>query len=134
LRDEHQELDIKGGIAYTHQSFEDVQLPSVTLPDNTVVPGALVPVASKSLIGASLGETYSRNFAHGIALHEGLTFIPSFNDSRYYTANDFINLAIPVSKRFGITLGGIHSFINVPPGGFKKNSFEFITQLSYKIN
>ena len=126
LRTDRQELDVKGGIAYTRQSFE-----STTLAD-----GAIYTPADKSLVGASLGETYSRSFKGGIALHEGFTFIPSFNDSSYYSDSSYLNLSIPVHKRINITIGGIDSYINVPPpgGGFKKNSFEFITQLSYKIN
>ena len=118
LKDEHQELDVKAGIDYIRQSFE----PSIP------------PIANKSLVGAALGETYTRSFQHGVALHEGITITPAFNEFSAYTANGFLNLAIPVGKRLGITIGGIDSYINLPPPGFKKNSFEFVTQLSYKIN
>jgi hypothetical protein len=124
LRDEHQELDVKASLAYIRQSFEDIVLAN----------GLIVPVPGKSLIGATIGETYSRSFQGGIALHEGFTFIPAFNDSNAYTSNAFLNLSIPVHKRLSIILGGIDAYVNQPPAGFKKNSFEFITQLAYKIN
>jgi hypothetical protein len=124
LKDEHQELDVKGGIAYTRQSFSDIESPK----------GVFTPVASKSLIGASVGETYTRSFNHGVTLNQGFTFIPSFNDSSYYLHNSYLKLFIPVSKRFALSIGGIDAYINRPPAGFKKNSFEFLTQLSYKIN
>jgi len=124
LRDEHQELDVKASLAYIRQSFEDIILAN----------GTSVPVPGKSLIGATIGETYSRSFQGGIALHEGFTFIPAFNDSNAYTSNAFVNLSIPVHKRLSIILGGIDAYVNEPPAGFKKNSFEFITQLAYKIN
>lgn len=118
LRDEHQELDVKGAVDYIRQTFE----PAVPiLPD-------------KSLIGASLGETYTRTFKGGVAFHEGATFIPAFNDSNAYTANAFANFSIPVHKRLMITIGGLDSYVNEPPAGFKKNSFEFVTQLAYKVN
>ncbi len=120
LRDAHQELDAKASIVYVRQEFEPEA-------GGFVVPG-------KSLIGAALGETYTRNLKGGVAFHEGLTFIPAFNDTKAYTGNLFANLAIPVKKRISISIGGVDNYINEPPAGFKKNSFEFLTQLSYKIN
>jgi hypothetical protein len=69
-----------------------------------------------------------------VAFHQGLAFIPAFNDITAYTANAYANVAIPVKKRIAITIGGIDSYINEPPLGFKKNSFEFVTQLTYKVN
>jgi Protein of unknown function, DUF481 len=121
LKDERQELDVKAAIVYIHQAFEPVAPPLANLP-------------SKSLVGTSLGETYTRSLQHGMALKEGITLIPAFNDASAFTANFFANLAIPVSKRLGITIGGVDAYINEPPAGFKKNSFEFVTQIAYKIN
>ena len=123
LRDAHQELDLKGAVDYIRQSFEEPAPPATQNPD-------------KSLVGASVGETYNRSFKGGIAFHEGLTFVPAFNNSKYYTAAAFANFSIPVHKRLMITIGGLDSYVNTPPtgGNFKKNSFEFVTQLSYKIN
>jgi hypothetical protein len=120
LRSERQELDLRGSIVYVRQQFEE----SGTSP----------LLASKSLIAAAVGETYTRNLKGGIAFHEGLTFIPAFNDTSAYTGNAYANFAIPVKKRLAITIGGIDSYINEPPLGFKKNSFEFVTQLTYKVN
>jgi hypothetical protein len=60
--------------------------------------------------------------------------IPAFNDSKAYTANAFAIFSIPVHKRLMITVGGLDSYVNEPPNGFKKNSFEFVTQLAYKVN
>jgi hypothetical protein len=124
FKNDHQELDLKGSIAYIRQSFEDVVLAD----------GTSTPSPGKSLIGATIGESYSRTFQHGVALKEGLILIPAFNDSSAYTSNAFVNLLIPVHKHISITLGGVDAYVNEPPEGFKKNSFEFVTQLSYKIN
>jgi len=136
LRDAHQELDVKVGIDYIHQAFEPpTSCANANLPANCTT--AALDAATKkpnSLIGASVGETYSRSFKGGVAFHEGLLFIPSFNDSKAYTGNIFANFTIPVHKRLTIVIGGVDNYINEPPNGFKKNSFEFLTQLSYKIN
>jgi hypothetical protein len=121
LKNAHQELDVKAAVDYIRQSFAT---PASPLP----------PLADKSLIGASVGESYARSLKGGIAFHEGLTFVPAFNDSKYYTASAFANFAIPVYKRLNITIGGIDNYVNEPPSSFKKNSFEFVTQLAYKIN
>ena len=117
---------MKGNIDYVRQTFET---PAAT----TLIPHPVAP-PSKSLIGASLGETYTRTFKGGVAFHEGLIVIPAFNDAKYYTANAFANVAIPVYKRLTINIGALDSYVNEPPTGFKKNSFEFVTQLAYKLN
>ncbi len=137
LRDANQELDVKVAIDYIRQAFEATLLPTGTAaPADCAVniAGTSCTKPDKSLVGASVGETYTRNFKGGIAFHEGLTFIPAFNDSSAYTANAFANFSIPVHKRLMITIGGLDSYVNEPPSGFKKNSFEFVTQLAYKIN
>jgi hypothetical protein len=125
LRDDKQELDVKGALDYIRQSFE---------PSNPCPLTGACTAPSKSLVGASIGETYTRSLRGGVAFHEGLTFTPAFNDSTAWTANGFANLSIPVHKRLMITLGALDSYVNEPPANFKKNSFEFVTQLAYKIN
>jgi uncharacterized protein DUF481 len=120
LKDDRQELDVKASIVYVHQQFEEN--------------GTSPVLASKSLVAAAIGETYTRSLKGGIAFHEGLLFVPAFNDTSAYTGNLYANFAIPVKKRISITIGGIDSYINEPPAGFKKNSFEFVTQFTYKVN
>jgi hypothetical protein len=120
LKSENQELDVKASMVYVRQQFEQN--------------GTAAVLGSKSLVGAAFGESYTRSLKGGIAFHQGLTVTPVFNESDAYTANAFANFAIPVKKRIAITIGGIESYINAPPAGFKKNSFEFVTQLTYKVN
>jgi hypothetical protein len=136
LKDDHQELDVKGAIDYIRQTFEPPKtctLNGATVPCTSALESAETK-PSKSLIGASVGESYTRSLKGGVAFHEGLTFIPAFTDTSAYTADVFANFSIPVHKRIQITIGGLDSYVNEPPTGFKKNSFEFVTQLSYKIN
>jgi hypothetical protein len=110
----HQELDFKAQIAYINQIF-------AVGPDT-------------HLIGAVLGESYNRGFAHGVTFHQELSVIPSFNEPSDYSANFLANLGLPVSKKFAVTFGINDGFLNNPPSGFKKNSFEFSTNLTYKID
>ncbi len=107
------ELDLKGGISYIHQQFN----------------GA----ASESLIGSVFGENYTRKFAHNIVLAQGLTVTPAWNNLSAYSAAGFVNLTLPLYKRFNFTTGVIDTFLNNPPAGFKKNSFQFITGITYAL-
>jgi hypothetical protein len=113
-KDAHQELDFKGQIAYIEQNFSVGK--------------------SNHLVGAIIGETYNRNMLRGLTLHQELSVTPSFNESSDYSANFVANLGVPISKKFNMTFGVIDGFLNDPPPGFEKNSFEFITNLTYKIN
>jgi hypothetical protein len=88
LKGEHQELDVKASIVYVRQQFEEN--------------GTSPLLASKSLVAAAVGETYTRNLRGGIAFHEGLSFIPAFNDTSAYTGNAYANFAIPIKKRIAI--------------------------------
>jgi Protein of unknown function, DUF481 len=83
------------------------------------------------LVGGVFTQIYNRNFAKGIILHEQLAFTPAFNDTSAYSALGTVNLSIPVFKRLAFTIGTSDSYLNEPPTGFKKNSFQFTTNLAY---
>jgi hypothetical protein len=121
LKDPVQELDIKGEVAYINYSYLDQILPD----------GTRVPQASKHLIGAVITQTYNRNFAKGMLLHEQVSFTPAFNDTSAYSTLGTVNLSIPVYKRLAFTIGVVDSYLNEPPPTFKKNSFQFVTNLAY---
>jgi hypothetical protein len=124
-KDAHQELDFKGQIAYISQNFGSIAATPTT---------AFIPSKTDNLVGAILGETYNRSLARGIALHQELDVIPTFNKPSDYTANFIANLGVPVGKKFNITFGVVDAYLNNPPSGFQKNSFQFVTNLTYKIN
>lgn len=113
-KDKKHELDLKAQLAYTNQIF--------SLGDST------------HLIGAVFGESYNRAFRHSVTLHEELSVTPSFNVTNDYSANGLLNLGIPITKKIGFTSGLQDSYLNNPPPGFRKNSFQFVTNLTYKID
>jgi hypothetical protein len=121
LKDAVQELDLKAELAYIHYDYSDQILPD----------GTMVPQPGKHLIGGVITQTYNRNFPKGIVLHEQLAFTPAFNDTDAYSALGTVNLSIPVYKRLAFTIGTVDSYLNEPPSGFKRNSFQFITNLAY---
>jgi hypothetical protein len=121
LKNAVQELDLKGEVAYVNYSYSDQVLPD----------GTLAPQPDKHLIGAVITQIYNRTFKKGILLHEQLSITPAFNDTSAYSALGTVNLSIPLYKRLSFTIGTVDSYLNEPPSGFKKNSFQFLTNISY---
>ena len=113
-----QELDVTGIIDYTKQSF------------SAVPPAAAY---SNNLIGSSFGDNYLRNFPKKIVFTEIALFNPAWNSPSDYSANLTLAANFPVFKNFGFSLGLIDSYLNDPPSGFKGNSVQFTTGLTYSI-
>jgi hypothetical protein len=59
--------------------------------------------------------------------------LPAWNDSSAYSANGSAVLAIPVFKRLGAQIAATDNFINDPPAGFQKNSFQFAGGVTYSL-
>ena len=114
-----QTLDVKGEIHYERQEF--IQTPGTArVPEN-------------DLIGASLGESYLRNLPHKIVFTETGVYIPAFNNVDAYSANLAVGLAFPTYKRLSFSVTGSDDYLNNPPPGFKKNSFQFVTGVTYTL-
>ena len=109
-----QEFDVKASADYVDQRFETSGL-------------------NKQLFGSIFGETYVRTFAHGILLNEQGGVTPAWTDTKAYSAFASAALTFPVYHRFGLTLGALDDFLNNPPPGFKKNSFQFTAGATYSF-
>jgi hypothetical protein len=108
-------LDFKGTLDYEKQQFQ-------------------VSSQNQNLINSVFAELYALKFARGIALNEQLAASPSWNNTRAYSAYGSVGIALPVYKRFSFNVNVIDSFLNDPPPGFKKNSVQFTTGLSYTLH
>ncbi|MFN7993775.1 MAG: DUF481 domain-containing protein [Bryobacteraceae bacterium] len=109
-----QEFDLKGSIDYIRQSFQ-------------------VSSSNENLIGSNFAEIYTRKLMHGILFNEQIQFTPAWNVTSAYSATGTASLVFPVYKRFGLTMTALDTFLNNPPPGFKKNSFQFTTGLTYTL-
>lgn len=107
-------LDLKGSIDYERQQFE-------------------VASQNKNLIDSVFGEFYMLKMMHGIVLNQQLSVSPAWNDTSAYSAYGSVGLTFPVYKHFGFNANVIDSFLNDPPPGFKKNSVQFATGLTYTL-
>lgn len=93
----------------------------------------LNPAENQHLVGSNFIESYNHAFKHGIVLHEQLSFAPAWNNTNAYSAGGNVNLSIPVFKRIGVTMSTLDTFLNNPSPGFRKNSFQFTTGLTYTV-
>jgi putative salt-induced outer membrane protein YdiY len=113
LKTDTEELSVRAGMDYVRQEFTNS--------------------TSQNLIGSMFAESYNRDFPHSIVFTESIKIMPAWNDPNAYSVLGNATLALPVYKRFNLTLSAIDSFLNNPPPGFKKNSFQFITGLTYTV-
>ena len=105
-------LDVKGGVSYIRQQFQQG-------PD-------------QNLIGSIIAEHLRRSFKV-LVLDQHLSFTPAWNDLRAYSGLFSTLLTMPVSKRISASTGVIDTFLNDPPPGFRKNSFQFTLGLTYVL-
>ncbi|MDR3698383.1 MAG: DUF481 domain-containing protein [Candidatus Sulfopaludibacter sp.] len=116
-------LDIKGSLSYTRQQFAP--------PANCASPCTVND--SHNLVGAVLAQDYTHKFAKGIQFLEQISVIPAFNEPSAYAATANAGLNVPVYKRLSFSISTADSFLNNPPPGFKKNSFQLTTGLTYTL-
>lgn len=112
IKNQAEELDLRSSVGYFKQQFQQTA-------DN------------QNLVGSGLSETYTRNFGHGVLMSEQGTVTPAWNNPDAYSASGQIGLTIPLYKRFSLSVTALHGFINNPPPGFRKNSFQLTTGLTY---
>ena len=109
-----QVLDLKASVSYIRQSFSESA-------DN------------KDLIGSTFADTYLYRLPHGVVFNQSLVATPAWNNIKAYSALGSAALLFPAYKQFGISLSVLDTFLNDPPAGFKKNSFQFTAGLTYTL-
>ncbi|HZT30074.1 MAG TPA: DUF481 domain-containing protein [Bryobacteraceae bacterium] len=116
IRRDRQELDLKGSLNYVGQSF---------LAPNSAL--------NQHLVGSTFGENFSQKFARGLVFTEELSATPSWNNTSAYSAAANAALLIPVYKRLSVNLSTTDTFLNNPPPGFRKMSFQFTMGATYTL-
>lgn len=114
LKRPNQELDLKGELTFVNQQFFDA-------------------TANQKLFGSIFSETYDRHFRKKIVLHEQISFNPAWSNLQAYSANGIVNLSMPVIQRISFTVSTADQYLNDPSPGFRKNSYQFSTGLTYTL-
>ncbi len=109
-----QQLDMKGDLHYLKQQFQD-------------------PSNNEDLVGSTFAEIYVRHLPHKVLFNEQLSLSPAWNFEQAFAAAGSATLAVPVYKSFSLSVSTIDNYLNNPGAGFKKNSFQFTTGLTYSF-
>ena len=107
-------LDLKASVNYARQSFQ-------------------LPANNQNLIGSVFSENLNHKFGRGILFLEGISVTPAWNNTNAWAAAGNASINVPVYKRLTFTTGLLDTFLNNPPPGFKKNSFQLTTGLTYSL-
>jgi hypothetical protein len=121
IKTPRQELDFKADLHYARQTF---------IPPSAG--GAAAPPVS--LVGSTIFEGYHRTLPRKIVFTQTANVLPAFNNANDYSYNLTAALAIPVFKRFSASISTIDNFLNDPPVGYNKNSYQFITGVTYTLH
>jgi len=113
-----QEADLKATLQYEKQTFIDA-----------------APGSNLNLFGSTFEADYIRHVKLFTYTHS-LAYIPAYNQSRAYSANETDTIAFPTFKNLSFSLGTTDSYLNDPPASLpptERNSFQFTMGLSYAI-
>jgi hypothetical protein len=113
-------FDVKATLLYQQQQFY-----------NGIESGLGTP--SINVIGADLGESWSRTFAHNVKFNEYITLTPTFNVVRAYSGVANANFVFPVYKKLNFTLSSTDNYLGDPPEGFRRNTFQFTAGITYVL-
>jgi hypothetical protein len=109
-----QQLDVKADLHYEKQNFEP-------------------PTVNANLIGSTISELYHRNLPWKIVLNENADILPAYNQTNDYSADATVAFVLPVYRRLGVNFTTTDNFLNDPAVGYKKNSFQFVTGVTYTL-
>ncbi len=110
-----QELDVKTDVHYQRQNF-------------------VAPTPNQDLIGSSFGAAYKRILPAKMLFTTSGTYIQSWNNFDAYTAIGAVGLAIPVYHRFSLSMNLLNTYLNQPAIGYQRNSFQFVTGVTYTLH
>ena len=111
-----QGLDVKGTMQYEKQSY----LTTSGTPD-------------QDIIGSTVSEAYHRNLPRKLLFTEAFAALPAWNNFHAFSANGSVALAMPVFKPLSLTVTTSDNFLNDPAFGYNKNSYQFVTAVSYSL-
>jgi hypothetical protein len=117
-----QELDIKAQVQYETQTF--VVVPG-SAPGTTANPNT-------NLIGGTFAENYMHKFKL-VTFNEQLQLIPAFNQVQDFSTVAQAGFIFPVYKRLSFSANALDTYLGNPQSGAERNSFQFVTGITYKL-
>lgn len=125
LQDAKQQLNLRADAHYEKQQF----LPTVL----GAVGANGVPQNILNLFGSTFQENYRRTLPLKLVLTEWANILPAWNDTKAYTANAYFGVAMPLFKRLSSNISVTDNYLNDPSPGYRTNSVQLVTGLTYTI-
>jgi hypothetical protein len=120
LRTPQNDLAVRVSLQYEQQQFY-----------NGITSGLGTP--TENLVGASIGERWSRTFPHNFKFNEYVTLDPTFNVVRAYSGVAGAGFVFPAYKNLNFSVTTTDNYLGDPPEGFLRNTFQFTTGLTYTL-
>lgn len=112
IKSDLEQLDLRAAIGYEDQKF-------------------FFESQNQHLFSGVFSEAYNRKFRNKITLHQDFSTTPAWSNLNAVSATGDVNLTIPIMKRMSFTFGVADTYLNNPSPGFRKNSFQFTSGISY---
>lgn len=116
-----QQLDLKADVHFERQSF-------FALTANTT------PSPTLDLVGSTFADTYRLSLPRKLVFTETANILPAFNNTMAYSANVTGTIALPVYKRLAAQFSTTDNYLNNPSAGFRKNSYQYVTGITFSIH
>ena len=84
-------------------------------------------------MASTFTESLTRRLTRGTLLVQQVSATPTWNELNAWLAAASASFTAPVYGRLSFHIGVQGSFLNRPPTGFKKNSFQATTGLTYSL-
>jgi hypothetical protein len=117
LQNSKEQLDLKAEVHYERQQF--IATESTPPPMNT------------KIIGSTFQENYRRNLPIKVVVTEWANILPAWNDFVAYSANAYFGVALPLYKRFNVSLSATDNYINNPAQYYRTNTVQYVTGVTY---
>lgn len=118
FKTEDREFDVTADLHYESQAFNST---------------AKVTAFHRKLVGSIFSEAYSNKFAD-ITFDEKTLADFAWNNENAFSASGTAGVRLPLYKRLAFSLTAIDNFQNDPQVGYKKNSLQLSTGLSFTLH
>jgi len=112
IKSDLEQLDLRAAIGYEDQKF-------------------FLATQNQHLFSGVFSEAYNRKFRNKITLHQDFSTTPAWSNLNAVSATGDLSLTIPIVKRMNFTFGVADTYLNNPSPGFRKNSFQFTSGITY---
>ncbi len=121
-----QQLDVLGGLVWTHESYGAIAAIPTTTP-----PTPKVPAATNSFAALDFGQQYTRKLGKASTFTEQAYIFPNLNDTSQFRFTLNSGLSTKISSWLSWQTNFSDVYVTNPPSGTKGNDLIFTTGLGF---